>query len=60
MTCREKLKMEHPEFVDEHFYGGCYRCPTHYGYLPKPTIGCGLISCEKCWDREIPDTEEKK
>lgn len=44
MTCREKLKMEHPELVDERFCGGCYWCPTHYGYLPMPTKGYGLIS----------------
>lgn len=65
MTCREKLKMEHPEDVidRELCYGGCLNCPSDYGYLENPprcskkrNIG---EACDECWDREIPETEKK-
>lgn len=70
MTCREKLKMEHPEWVDyEKYDGGCRLCPHHYDYLDRPD-DCETISCGDCWDRGIPeenkfplypiDTEEEK
>lgn len=58
MTCREKLKIEHPEMVGEQFMGGCRCCPHYYGYLPKTVDGCGEISCKECWDREIPEEKE--
>ena len=60
MTCKEKLMMEHPEncniILDTD-------CPSNYGYLDDP-YSCNVsndenpISCEKCWEREIPDSEE--
>lgn len=61
MTCREKLQLEHPEFVSDFYDGGCSGCPHEYGYLPIPD-GCGSggwdgITCTACWDREIPETE---
>lgn len=56
MTCREKLKMEHPEKVNNEAYGGCEKCPHHYGYLEKPE-DCAKLACDACWDREIPGTE---
>lgn len=58
MTCREKLKLEHPEKVGyPRFVGGCAGCPHDYGYLDKPA-GCnGTLGCTACWDREIPGTE---
>lgn len=60
MTCREKLMMEHPQDVDEHFDGGCAGCPSDYGYLDNPE-GCDSFRnirhvCYACWDREIPET----
>ena len=59
MTCREKLKMEHPEYINEIWAGGCFRCPSDYEYLPKPEYcpdpGSGWDACERCWDREIPE-----
>lgn len=58
MTCREKLKIEHPEMVGEQFMGGFRCCPHYYGYLPEPVDGCGEISCKECWDREIPEEKE--
>ena len=54
MTCREKLKLEHPDKVDVRFRGDCLGCPDHYGYLDRPE--CHLISCFDCWDREIPES----
>lgn len=60
MTCREKLAKEHPEQVDSGWLGGCHGCPMNYDYLPKPEY-CELGSsreCNRCWDREIPGTEE--
>lgn len=56
MTCREKLKLEHPECVGDQFHGGCCNCPSDYGYLDDPS-GCrtAAITCAACWDREIPE-----
>lgn len=61
MTCREKLELEYPSRVNRQFDGGCFGCPSDYGYIDDPTH-CSRPSnkiCTKCWDREIPDTEEK-
>lgn len=57
MTCKEKLKLEHPEMIDEKKPGGCFGCPDTYGYLDKP-VYCskrfvlGPSVCEECWSRE--------
>ena len=63
MTCREKLKLEHPECVNNIYAGGCFGCPTEYGYLPASSH-CDLVSllvmskededdvCVKCWNKE--------
>ena len=65
MTCREKLKIEHPSEVGSRFVGGCCGCPHHFGYLDKPKY-CepdtpkAINKCTKCWNREIPGTEETK
>ena len=61
MTCREKLKMEHPDGVSDIYDGGCKGCPNNYGYLPPMRPECefdfSIRECGKCWDREIPDNE---
>ena len=64
MTCREKLKIEHPEKITKKSYGGCGGCPGSYGYLDNPNYCPGKTgkntfedSCTKCWDREIPELE---
>lgn len=64
MTCREKLKMEHPELVDSQYIGGCKHCPHEYGYLTAPDY-CSekpttADDCKKCWDREIPGISLKQ
>lgn len=56
MTCREKLKIEHPECINKRYAGGCEGCPHNYGYLPKPDK-CRETRCTVCWDREIPEIE---
>lgn len=58
MTCREKLKIEHPELANSSQYGGCKGCPHEYGYESRP-LWCDVSheKCTECWDREIPGTE---
>ena len=64
MTCREKLEMEHPEFVDYCYVGGCSHCPSTYGYLDDPDYcsfrNSELTMCKECWDREISSENEGK
>lgn len=58
MTCREKLKLEHPERVGPQFGGGCRGCPSTIRYLDDPPEEwCKSARCRECWDREIPGTE---
>lgn len=54
MTALEKLKIEHPECVDDKFRGGAEHCPGYFGYLPNPE-SCAGHSCDECWNREIPE-----
>ena len=64
MTCREKLKIEHPECIDESIFCGCSGCPHHYGYLDRPSYCTDQYipyipvqeRCTTCWHREIPET----
>ena len=58
MTCREKLKMEHPGGVDSESLGGCDGCPHTYGYAKGPEW-CKINeeTCRKCWDREVEEVE---
>ena len=60
MTCKEKLKIEHPEIADDRIV---LDCPDDYGYAEAPDyclpdIGCE--ECEKCWDREVEVIEQKE
>lgn len=62
MTCREKLKIEHPDRINMRCIGGCVGCPSAYEYLDFPDY-CEDANmpigerCTRCWDREIPETE---
>ena len=63
MTCREKLKSEYPEDVDPDCIGGCCGCPSDHEYLPDPAHcqrGHDKEECTRCWDREIPETENPR
>lgn len=64
MTCKEKLRLEHPEHYDEsEYWGGCDACPDDYGYLDMPEQCskegkfeyCSPGRCRDCWNREIPE-----
>lgn len=70
MTCREKLKIEHPEHVKNDCWAGCTGCPHSYGYMPSPDYcpytgntrtSLGLYErqslCIRCWNRDIPEQE---
>jgi hypothetical protein len=69
MTCGEKPKIEYPYKVNNCWFGGCAGCPSEYFYLSDPAW-CSKTNtgtkfddrelCTKCWDREIPGTEENK
>ena len=61
MTCKEKLKQEYPELVDEEKYipYECPGCPSDYGYLDDPDDEeCHPCKCTACWNREIPEKVE--
>lgn len=67
MTCRERLKIEHPEYVGSCYAGGCEGCPKDYGYLDDPAYCANRFhrgflehKCGICWDREIPDYEDRE
>lgn len=60
MTFKEKLKREHPELVNEDWYGGVHGCPSNHEYEAKKPCGSskvfsGDIACSACWNREIPE-----
>lgn len=68
MTFREKLKLEHPEYVHDTYTGGCRECPNDYGYIDMhderlPCIGedrgPGPHTCTKCWDMEISSSDDE-
>lgn len=60
MTCREKLKLEHPTLVSSMFVGGCKGCPSEYGYLTghHAEICRAHSNCVECWDQELQKTVE--
>lgn len=68
ITCREKLELDHPEFIDEKWDGGCKDCPSMYGYCKQESDLCDCKTCDndictKCWDQpyegELTPLEEK-
>lgn len=63
MTCREKLKIQHPDLVNGIFIGGCRGCPNQYGYLDKPHYCSGGMpesNCNRCWDRDTENNYLKR
>lgn len=69
MKCRDKLKMDYPEYFIEFSDGHhCTGCPSFFNYLDDPYY-CPARGnefedmdalCEKCWNREIPEEFENK
>ena len=72
MTCREKLKIEHPDKLTNDNWGGCAGCPHTYGYMPRPgycpyggndfntlRTRAQKILCTECWNREILEPKEE-
>lgn len=63
MTCRDKLKMDRPELSDldvQHMVNvACPSDPRHEYMCDPDWCGDGSVSdrCNKCWNREIPETE---
>lgn len=67
MTCREKLKLEHPTELGDMWIGGCLGCPDEEtrryittGQTPchgDKAVGAGIENCTRCWDTEIPGSE---
>lgn len=56
ITCREKLELEHPEYVNEKWHGGCKDCPHTYGYTEKDKCKCDSKTCTdelcgQCWNQ---------
>lgn len=70
MKCREKLKMDYPEYyIENSDWAHCMGCPSFYNYMDDPDY-CPVRDndfyenmeelCEKCWNREIPEEVERK
>lgn len=68
ITCREKLAIDHPEFIDEKWNGGCKDCPSMYGYCKQESDLCDCKTCNndictKCWDQpyegELTELEKR-
>lgn len=59
MTFLDKLRKEHPEFVNEKYPGGVALCPEDCGYEEKSVCAAmesgqfNPAACMECWDREI-------
>lgn len=64
MTCSEKLKSDHPRWTIDDIQTTIFdECPNHYGYLDRPNYcdsGRKDTTCEKCWNREIPEDKKEK
>ena len=57
------MKKDDTGCVGNEWIGGCCGCPHDYGYLDRPEY-CddegNDVLCGKCWDREIPETDDEK
>lgn len=59
MTFKEKLQQEHPELMEAYYW--LHHCPDSFGY--EDYSDCGDFACDECkacWDREMPEEEEKR
>ena len=58
MTCKEKLRQDHPEMSEFEFgltIGS--KCPGDFGYPEDPARYCKFDAdnCNECWNQEIPE-----
>lgn len=58
MTFRERLQKEHPDKINDVYFGGCSGCPSDYGYEKLHDEGnyCKKKDCWECWEREISES----
>lgn len=62
MTYKEKLMMDHPDYIDPRLHGNCCGCPSGYGYCSEDENLCKIRGvhtgdekiCTECWNREMP------
>ena len=56
MTCKEKLKLDHPEWDDRRVADEVAKfCPRTHGYMDKPDwCSPETVVCIECWNREMP------
>lgn len=60
MTFREKWLEDNPSRTWMASQIQYYRCPADYGYEEQEPQECCLYAgCDKCWDRQMPEKEEK-
>ena len=68
MTFLEKFQKEHPELeikswrdIPQTYFGDATegKCPMNIGYESKyeGSEACGGITCDGCWNRQVPETE---
>ena len=73
MTCRDMLRIGHPGLIDDSLgIRGIIGCPSDFGLMKDPdyclrgkfghSYDDKRKACEKCWNRELPEseTEEKQ
>ena len=61
MRMRDLLEIEHPEEISDDYLGGCYGCPTGWGYeFYNSKCDHSKGACTACWNRELqPEVVEK-
>ena len=57
MPYREKMAIEHPEYIGPQFAGGVWGCPSDMTPIWCKHLPGDDGHCSACWDREIPGTE---
>lgn len=61
MTCKEKLMIDHPDYVGANHRAGCVGCPYKYGYACIPEWCDGKEeTCKRCWDRKVEKDFKKE
>lgn len=56
MTCKEKLKVDHPKWTEDALQDHITNdCPDEYGYHKSLTCGYFEGNCYRCWDSEVEE-----